>query len=167
MRLFDETGLGRKALWASAISLALFEARLPANEPTPDNPEGRACSVANRTLEDPTQECSSKWGIEVTALRVSAQGNLIDFRYRVLDAEKASLLGDPKNKAKLIDQETGKELHVPSMPKVGQLRSKSNRPTNGKVYTALFANPGAVVKPGQKVTVVIGDFRAENLTVSN
>jgi len=29
----------------------------------------------------------------------------------------------------------------------------------------MFANPGRLVKPGNKVTVIIGDFKAEGLIV--
>ncbi len=111
-------------------------------------------------------DLASRWGIEVNALRLSANGNMLDFRYRVIDPEKAAILGSAKIKPVLIDQESGAQLHVPSMPKVGQLRS-TQRLVAGKIYTALFANPGAAVKKGQLVTIVFGDFRAENLTVSD
>jgi hypothetical protein len=56
---------------------------------------------------------------------------------------------------------------VPSAAKVGALRT-TNRQGNikpGKIYNIMFANPGYHVKPGQKVSVVIGDFKVEHLTV--
>jgi hypothetical protein len=34
-----------------------------------------------------------------------------------------------------------------------------------RTYFALFANPGRQIEAGDKVTVVIGDFRAEDLIV--
>lgn len=106
-----------------------------------------------------------KWGIEVTSLRLSANGRMIDFRYRVFDPAKAATLGDPHSKPCLIDQATGARLKVPNMPKIGPLRQTATRLEAGKIYFALFANAGLVVKSGCKVTVEIGDFRAENLTV--
>ncbi len=63
-----------------------------------------------------------KWGVKVESLRVSAAGNLIDFRYRILDPEKATHLVDRRNKAYMIDQASGKVLSVPTTAKVGPLR---------------------------------------------
>lgn len=125
-----------------------------------------AAVVGNPAGGSTQQELSARWGIEVSALRLSAHGNLIDFRYRVVDPGKAVVLGNAKIKPVLVDQESGRELHVPSMPKVGQLRSTTQHLVAGKIYTALFANPAGAVKNGHKVTIVFGDFRAENLTVS-
>jgi hypothetical protein len=119
---------------------------------------------ANSDAKATQPEWETKWGIQITALRISAAGNVIDFRYRVTDSDKASALGNPKSKPALIDKITGKILYVPNT-KAGQMRSTGQRLAAGKTYTALFANPGKVVKPGNKVTIVIGDFRAEDLTV--
>ncbi len=125
------------------------------------------CAAVSSAASDKTvpQDLADRWGIEVTAIRLSAHGNMIDFRYRVLDTEKASVLGDPSVKPVLIDHDNGAQLRVPSMPKVGQMRSTAQRLHAGRIYTALFANPGGTVKKGHKVTVVFGDFRAEGLTV--
>jgi hypothetical protein len=35
----------------------------------------------------------------------------------------------------------------------------------GRIYGALFANPGRFVHAGDRVTVVMGEFRAEHLVV--
>jgi hypothetical protein len=48
--------------------------------------------------------------------------------------------------------------------KVGLLRSKG-KPEAGRDYFILFGNTGGVVKKGNMVTVVIGDFKVENLVV--
>jgi len=90
---------------------------------------------------------------------------VVDFRYKVLEPDKAATLSDRESKPYLLDQASGKKLLVPKSPKVGPLRPTATKPEAGKVYFALFANPGQVVKAGSKVTVVLGDFRAENLTV--
>lgn len=147
------------------VSLSFTRAD-PASQPGSCCPSQEAAVVANATGVSTQQELSARWGIEVSALRLSAHGNLVDFRYRVVDPEKAAVLTNTKIKPVLVDQESGRELRVPSMPKVGQLRSTAQHLVAGKIYTALFANPGGVVKNGHKVTIVFGDFRAENLTVS-
>lgn len=104
------------------------------------------------------------WGIQIEGIRLSAAGYMLDFRYRVIDTEKAAPLFDRKTKPYLIDQTSGAKFMVPSPPKVGPLRT-SDPPQADKTYFILFANPGKYVKHGNKVTVVIGDFRAEDLTV--
>jgi len=106
-----------------------------------------------------------KWGIKIEGIRLSAAGYMLDFRYRVIDPEKAAPLFDRQTKPYLIDQESGAKFIVPSPPKVGPLRT-SNPPQADRTYFILFANPGKYVKQGNKVTVVIGEFKAENLTVN-
>jgi hypothetical protein len=110
-----------------------------------------------------TNSMAEKWGIEVSSIRMTANNHMIDFRYRVLDAKKAETLFERKTKPYLIDQASGKVLAVPNTAKVGPLRS-SNKPKEGKIYWMFFGNSG-VVKAGNKVTVVIGEFKAENLIV--
>ena len=56
-------------------------------------------------------------------------------------------------------------MNVPNTPKIGPLRQTATQMEAGKVYFMLFANSGRLVKAGSRVTVAIGDFRAENLTV--
>jgi hypothetical protein len=105
-----------------------------------------------------------RWGVKVLQIRLSAEGYMLDFRYRVLDPGKAEPLFDRNKQPYLIDQATGAKFLVPESPKVGAMRS-TRPPKQDKNYFILFANPGRYVKQGNKVTVVIGDFRAENLIV--
>ena len=111
------------------------------------------------------ERLESQWGIQIDSLRLSARGYMIDFRYKVVDPKKAAALGDPKAKPYLVDQATGTKMFVPRSPKVGPLRQSAVNLAAGKVYFAFFSNRNQMVKPGSKVTVVIGDFKAENLIV--
>lgn len=125
---------------------------------------------ADNTMADIGQDRMSmeeEWGVAVESLRPSGAGNLLDFRYRIKDPDKAVQLVDRRNKPYLIDQESGKVLAVPNTAKVGPLRQtlRYGKPKDDRVYFVLFGNPGGMVKSGDQVTVVIGDFRAENLTV--
>jgi hypothetical protein len=104
------------------------------------------------------------WGIKIRSLRTTAGGYMLDLRYQVVDAEKAAPLFKRKTKPYLIDQATGAKFAVPVTAKIGPLRS-SNKPKSGRGYFMFFGNPGNFVKVGNKVTVVIGDFRAEDLVV--
>ena len=120
------------------------------------------CAV--RESVDQTHRMDEKWGIEITRLHLTANGYMIDLRYRVLDAGKAGELFVRKNKPLLIDQESGKVLTVPNMGKIGPLRT-SNKPKEGKIYWMFFNNISGLIHSGSKVTVVIGAFRAEDLVV--
>jgi hypothetical protein len=111
------------------------------------------------------ESIEERWGIKIEGIRLSAADYMLDFRYRVIDPEKAANLFDRKTKPYLIDKESGAKFVVPSPPKVGPLRT-TNPAQADRTYFILFANPGKFIKQGSKVTVVIGDFRAENLTVN-
>ncbi|MHC4159177.1 MAG: hypothetical protein ACYSSO_08880 [Planctomycetota bacterium] len=121
-------------------------------------------NVEQTTCEGKTS-LEQQWGVQICGIRLSAADYMLDFRYRVIDPEKAKPLLSRQVKPYLVDQESGAKLIVPAPPKVGSLRQKSNEPLAGKIYFIIFSNPGRLVKRGNKVTVVIGDFKAENLIV--
>jgi hypothetical protein len=81
-----------------------------------------------------------------------------------VDAEKAMPLNDKKSEPVLIDPQAGVKLVIPSLEKVGQLR-QSSTPIAGKSYWMAFSNKGRLVKRGDRVDVVIGNFRAQGIVV--
>lgn len=105
-----------------------------------------------------------EWGIEVMYVRQTAAGYMLEFRYRVVDADKAKALFERQIKPMLIHAESGARFVVPTPAKTGALRN-SNPPKDGHTYWMFFANPGQFVKPGERVTIEIGDFLVENLVV--
>ena len=123
-----------------------------------------ACVAVDSGTKNVDKEVTEQWGIEITSLRMSAGGHMIDFRYRVLDAEKAKPLFIRANKPYLIDEASQKVLSVPTTAKVGPLRTTGDS-KEGRIYWMFFGNGNGLVKAGSKVTVVIGNFRAENLVV--
>jgi hypothetical protein len=104
------------------------------------------------------------WGVDELRVKQAESGELIKFTWRVLDPSKAKLLNDKKIQPMLIDPQAGVQLIVPTMEKVGQLR-QSSTPEAGKSYWMAFSNSGRPVKRGDRVTVVIGRFKAEGLVV--
>ena len=104
------------------------------------------------------------WGVESLSVKWTESGEIIRFAYRVLDADKAKALNDKKIEPSLIDPQAGVKLVVPSLEKVGQLR-QSSTPQAGRAYWMAFSNKGRLVKRGDHVSVVIGQFRADGLVV--
>ncbi|MEW8505146.1 MAG: hypothetical protein AB2598_00450 [Candidatus Thiodiazotropha sp.] len=113
------------------------------------------------------KEIAEKWGVELISLRLTAGGYMIDFRFRVLDAEKANIFFDHRIKPLLVVERSNAKLPIPMAHKVGAFRT-TNRGKNirsNRTYYMVFGNPDAHVKSGEKVTMVIGDFQAEHLIV--
>ena len=105
-----------------------------------------------------------KYGVLIKGVRLTAADHMIDFRYRIIDSEKASMLADRQTKPYLIDQATGTKLPVPRT-RLGPMRQTAVKPAADRDYIILFGNPNKLVKQGSRVTVVIGDFKVENLIV--
>jgi len=105
---------------------------------------------------------TAEWGIEVVGVRYSADGDILDFRYRVKDPDKAAPLFNRRVRPYLIDEATGARLGVPSPPRTGPLRSL-NPPQADRTYFMFFSNFGRLVQPGGAVTIVIGDFRLKTV----
>lgn len=120
---------------------------------------------ASLTSETARQMIEERWGIDLESLRSTAGGYMLDFRYRVTDPAKAKPLMARRVEPSLVDLKSGTVLSVPRPAKVGPLRSKSDEEVAGRVHFIVFANPGRLVKPGDHVSVVVGDFRAEDLRV--
>ena len=104
------------------------------------------------------------WGVVELRVKAAESGELIRFNYRVMDPDKATALNDKKVEPELFDAQAGVMLSVPQMEKVGKLRQEST-PKAGMTYWMAFSNPTRAVKPGHRVDVVIGSFRATNLLV--
>lgn len=116
---------------------------------------------------DLANEIADKWGIRLISLRLTAAGYMIDFRFRVLNVEKSKNFFDQRVKPHLVVERSNAKLPIPMAAKVGAFRT-TNRGQNikpNKTYYMVFGNPDAHVKSGEKVTMVIGDFKAEHLIV--
>jgi hypothetical protein len=120
--------------------------------------------VLSHTSLHATMYYEGMWGVDSLRVKLVESGELVRFNYRVLDPEKASTLNDKKAEPELIDPQAGVKLVVPQMEKVGKLR-QSSTPKAGMVYWMAFSNPTRAVKRGDRVDVVIGQFRASNLVV--
>jgi hypothetical protein len=145
-------------LLAFSIALVLVFISSPATANATASQKEASTAVVKST------PLAEKWGIEITALRMAAHNHMVDFRFRVLDANKADPLFVRQTKPYLLDQKSGKVLAVPNTAKIGPLRN-SNTPQEGRIYWMFFGNHTRLISQGSAVTVVIGEFKVENLVV--
>jgi hypothetical protein len=104
------------------------------------------------------------WGVDIAGVRRVSSGYMLRMSYRVVDAGKAAPLFDKRARPYLIDNKTGARLAVPAMENIGELRQTST-PIADRTYFMIFGNPGKLVEPGDRVSIVIGDFRADEVIV--
>lgn len=153
----------------AALFLSFFFSQITGCATTKSGQTGEVAEIESipekvTDAENSTESIEETWGIQIIGIRQTAAGYMLNFRYRVIDPEKAAPLFNRQTKPYLIDQASGAKFAVPNPPKTGPLRT-SDPPKAGRNYFIFFANPGKYVKLGNKVTVVIGDFKAENLVV--
>jgi hypothetical protein len=133
----------------------------------------------------PSTALEKQWGIQVTRVELTAGDSVLDLCYKVTAPEKTALLYDSETSAYLIDQASGAKIlmGVPpqeerTLPPRSRARSAAlmmneagafppvpNRLTAGKTYFVLVPNPGGIVKRGNKVAVILGNFKSNDLTV--
>jgi len=133
----------------------------------PPMPEPVPYATVNLKPEE-VKELADKWGVELLGMRLTTAGYMLDFRFRVMDADKALPLFDHRIKPHIVAERSNIKLPVPMSTKVGAFRP-TNRGKNikaDKTYYMIFGNPDRHVKVGEKVTVVIGDFKVEHLMVN-
>ena len=109
-------------------------------------------------------EPEKNFGIKIVSLRPTAGGQMLDLRFQVIDPEKAKAVLDKNKKAYLLDGKTGKTLPVP-VTKAGPMRQATLKPEAGRIYFILFSNPNRIAKEGNSVSLLIGDFRKDDIVV--
>jgi len=138
--------------------LSAISADGPTVKTAPLNPSATpAAAPADTTLQ--------KYGIEIKSLTLTANGHMLDLRYRVKEPEKAKPFLNPEIKPYLIDSKRNMKLSVPITPKIGSLRQKTRTPEAGREYFMLFNNPGMRIRPENRVTLVVGDIKIEDIVV--
>jgi hypothetical protein len=111
-----------------------------------DSPLAPVLAASDSALEE-------LYGIQVTLVGITAAGGIIDFRYRVVDPDKAmQWLKDPKLMPKIVVEDKGVILTHPK-----DAMNDMRDPKAGEVRYMLYPNSGNVVKPGARVSIAIGD----------
>lgn len=131
-------------------------------------PRAPKVTTPSPVAPEQAKQLAEQWGVKLLSLRLSTAGYMMDFRFRVLDADKALPLFDYRNKPYVVVDRSKARLPVPMAAKIGAFRP-TNRGKNivaDKNYYMMFANPDQHVKAGDKVTLIIGDFKVDHLTVN-
>ncbi|HLQ12114.1 MAG TPA: hypothetical protein VK130_02555 [Steroidobacteraceae bacterium] len=156
----DLTGSTRRRARGLLVCLAAVSAAQavdrPLNAPSP---------YASITRSDRARDHDLlAWGVEALQVRMLESGQLLRFSYRVADAAKGRVLTDRSAEPNLYDERAHAILVVPVMDQIGKLR-QTQPAENGKIYWIVFSNKGGVARRGDRVSVVIGEFRADGLIV--
>jgi hypothetical protein len=118
------------------------------------------CSVFGCAPSNPAEQ----FGVQIANIRLTGADHFIDFRYRILDPEKASPFLDRGEQMLLVDQSTGTK-HPVTRNKLGPLRASGTKPEVNRQYTVLFSNVNKEIKVGSKVSLLVGDKRIDGLVV--
>ena len=150
---------------AGGLLVPVVGAQSPAQTPAPAQPVPAAhTNLAKHVPVQALMYYEGVWGVEALTVKYTESGEIIRFSYRVIDPAKAATLNDKKAEPSLIDPQAGVKLVVPQMEKIGKLR-QSSMPIADKSYWIAFSNSGRRVRPGDRVDVEIGAFRAQGLVV--
>jgi hypothetical protein len=118
-------------------------------------------SVSLPARSDELARIEAAFGIRVERLRLAAGGHILDFRYRVLDSSKSAGLLRPGTSAYLMPDKAPVRLDPIPLPAA----APQPLDRSGGENAALFGNPGRLLRRGDRVTLVLGGFRASGLTI--
>jgi hypothetical protein len=163
------TALAALVAWCCLASAAWAQsgpaAAVAAGKAAAPQAQRKALSLRQvKMTEKAKKYYAAAWGVDKLKVTYTSSGNLIRFSYRVADPQRAKLLADKKATPYLLGQRSRALLQVPVMDKVGQLRQAAT-PKAGQEYWMVFSNKGNLVKPGDRVNVIIGAFHADGLVV--
>ena len=159
-------------LFAGSIVVSTSRAQSPQGQDKTAVPDGKPAAALTPYRNQPDRIANraaafyeAVWGIEAPSVKAVESGVILRFSYRVLDPVKAKPLSDKKLNPVLESPEKGIRLVIPSMEKVGQLREAPQTIEAGKSYWMAFSNSGRLLRPGDRVDIVIGSFHARGLLV--
>jgi hypothetical protein len=121
----------------------------------------RGVDVRTGTTAVTAKGMAARRGIDVTLIGLTAAGGLVDFRYQVVDPDKANpMIHDLGLFPKVIEESTGATLAMRSLP-----HNHKKELEFGGTYFFLLPNAHNALHRGSRVTLVIGDARLEHIVV--
>lgn len=112
---------------------------------------------------DPAQVAAvhAAWGIRMTHVAVTGNGGLVDVRFQVIDPDKALGIHDPEGLPILVDEASGYALMQPGVHADHEVREYRA----GGTYYLLYQNNYGLLKPGNRVTILMGELKLEHVIV--
>ncbi len=109
----------------------------------------------------PAALLADRAGIRLVRVSASGDGGLLDVRYQVVDPGKAQAVHEARTPPLLVDEASGLVIRQLYM---GHAHTGELKPA--VTYYLVFENSGNWVRPGSKVTVLLGDAQVRHVTVS-
>lgn len=102
-------------------------------------------------------EIERKFGVRFTFLAVTADGGMVELRYRVIDEGRAANFGHYSETAPMIiSEDSGKIADVTIMG------LHNHRVEPGRMYYVLYRNTGGAIQSGRPATIAVGDLKLEH-----
>ena len=121
-------------------------------------PDQKADVRAGTTLVT-AEGMAARYGIDVNLIGVSAAGGLVQFRYKVVDPDKAdAMVHDPTLFPIVVVEESGATMAIPRPHQHAGAGLEL-----GGTYFFMFANAHNAIQKGSLLTLVMGDARLEHL----
>ena len=106
------------------------------------------------------QELEAKYGIRVELIATLFAGGVVDFRFRVVDPEKAKTLVHHHSKPELTLTDSGLVLRPANMGMKHHMRLKKNG-----VISTFYPNVQGAVKPGTLISAAFDQVKIEAIPV--
>ncbi|MCG3209504.1 MAG: hypothetical protein FOGNACKC_03131 [Anaerolineae bacterium] len=103
---------------------------------------------------------TAQTGIRLLRISFTAGGGMLDLRYQVVDPDKAVIVHDVDTPPTLVNNSTGQVID-----RAYHDHSSKTPMRTGLTYNELVINEGRAIKPGDSVTLIIGEARLENILV--
>lgn len=160
-KLDKKSVLGIARLFLPAmVFLVMFAAFTWWNLSRSDAVSGGSSIPHSEYIFPTSEEIEKELGVRFTFLAVTAKGGMIDLRYLVVDAEQAHNFAHYTETAPLlINEDTGEVVDTTIMG------FHNHRMEQGHQYYMLYRNRADAFKPGDRVTIQLGDLALENIIV--
>lgn len=112
-----------------------------------------------------TIDLEKDWGIQPVFLRISGGGYMIEFRYKVIDTQKALILSANKVFPSMLSMKSKAKLAVPYSSTIGYMKSNRKFLKQDRNYIVFFANENRHMLPGDQVKIQVGDQVTVPLTI--
>jgi hypothetical protein len=162
---------GRQVGWGLAAALLVATAMAkpaPTPVPAPAPVEPQAPTHRPYHATHPTEGArnyyATFWGVTDLRVRLTSSDNLVKFTWRVVNPKLAQAVGDHTATPEMVALRSNVVLQVPTVEKIGTLRQATAKEA-GREYWMVFSNKGHPVRSGDRVNVIIGNFRALDLVV--